>query len=243
MLKFFRKIRQQLLSENQFSKYLIYSLGEILLVMVGILLALQVNNWNEKRLSQLKSLEILKEIKRNVEENIQLTKEKIATENGVIKSADIILNNLTNTKTYHDSLDAHFHNSHFWPAVSIKSSGYETLKANGIDLISSDTLKEAIVNLYEVSYVEIYETVRMSENYSASTVVPLFTQLFRTYPKGIPKVKPIDYRKVVASENYQGVLSYWRGYRYYANEIRTNAIIEGEGLLYLINMELENLST
>jgi tetratricopeptide (TPR) repeat protein len=49
MIKFFRKIRQKLLTENKFSKYLLYAIGEIVLVMVGILLALQVNNWNELR--------------------------------------------------------------------------------------------------------------------------------------------------------------------------------------------------
>jgi hypothetical protein len=49
MLKFFRKIRQQLLAESKFSKYLIYALGEIVLVVFGILIALQVNNWNIQR--------------------------------------------------------------------------------------------------------------------------------------------------------------------------------------------------
>lgn len=49
MFKIFRRVRQALLSESKFSKYLLYALGEILLVMVGILLALQVNNWNEQR--------------------------------------------------------------------------------------------------------------------------------------------------------------------------------------------------
>ena len=49
MIKFFRKIRQKLLSENKFSKYLIYAIGEIVLVVIGILIALQVNNWNEQR--------------------------------------------------------------------------------------------------------------------------------------------------------------------------------------------------
>ena len=41
-------IRHQLVSENQFSKYLIYAIGEIILVVIGILIALQINNWNEK---------------------------------------------------------------------------------------------------------------------------------------------------------------------------------------------------
>ncbi len=47
MIKFFRKIRQRLLTENKFSKYLIYAIGEIVLVVIGILIALSINNWNE----------------------------------------------------------------------------------------------------------------------------------------------------------------------------------------------------
>ncbi len=62
MIKFFRKIRQKLLSENKFSKYLLYAVGEIILVVIGILIALSINNWNQKikrqelRKSYLKSL-------------------------------------------------------------------------------------------------------------------------------------------------------------------------------------------
>jgi len=47
MIKIFGKVRQKLLSENRFSKYLLYAIGEIILVVVGILIALQINNWNE----------------------------------------------------------------------------------------------------------------------------------------------------------------------------------------------------
>ncbi|MDF0718210.1 DUF6090 family protein [Muricauda sp. 334s03] len=54
MIKFFRKIRQRLLNENRFSKYLLYAIGEIVLVVIGILIALQINNWNESRRSQEK---------------------------------------------------------------------------------------------------------------------------------------------------------------------------------------------
>lgn len=49
MIKFFRKIRQQLLSENKFSKYFIYAIGEIFLVVIGILMALQLNNLNQQK--------------------------------------------------------------------------------------------------------------------------------------------------------------------------------------------------
>ena len=49
MLKFFRNIRRRLLSENKFSKYLAYAVGEIILVVIGILIALQINTWNEEK--------------------------------------------------------------------------------------------------------------------------------------------------------------------------------------------------
>lgn len=49
MIKFFRKIRQKLLSEHKISQYLLYAIGEIILVVIGILIALQINNWNESR--------------------------------------------------------------------------------------------------------------------------------------------------------------------------------------------------
>lgn len=49
MITFFRRIRQSLIGEGNFPKYLLYAIGEILLVVVGILIALQVNNWNESK--------------------------------------------------------------------------------------------------------------------------------------------------------------------------------------------------
>ena len=62
MIKFFRKIRQKLLNENRFSKYLVYAIGEIVLVMIGILLALQVNNWNELRKKEQVEIQLYQKI-------------------------------------------------------------------------------------------------------------------------------------------------------------------------------------
>ena len=63
MFKFFRRIRQKLLAENKFSKYLIYAFGEIVLVVIGILIALQINNWNENRADTKRFISELKELK------------------------------------------------------------------------------------------------------------------------------------------------------------------------------------
>jgi len=77
MIKFFRRIRQQLLSENKFSKYLFYALGEIVLVVIGILIALQINNWNNGRLDKLDERKSYENIKRQViDDKTELTKVK-----------------------------------------------------------------------------------------------------------------------------------------------------------------------
>lgn len=71
MIKFFRKIRFNLMSQNQTGKYLKYALGEIILVMIGILLALQVNNWNEQRKNRNKESIYLNGIKNDLKSDAQ----------------------------------------------------------------------------------------------------------------------------------------------------------------------------
>jgi sensor domain CHASE-containing protein len=66
MIKFFRKIRQKMLTENKFSKYLLYAVGEIILVVIGILIALQINNWNEKEKLKAEEVKFLKNFKQSL---------------------------------------------------------------------------------------------------------------------------------------------------------------------------------
>ncbi|MBN3521005.1 hypothetical protein JYB62_13430 [Algoriphagus lutimaris] len=84
MISFFRKIRQKLLQQNRVTRYLVYALGEIFLVVVGILIALQVNNWNEERKDRKREIDylyrILSEIERDsasLHSSINLTSNKV----------------------------------------------------------------------------------------------------------------------------------------------------------------------
>ncbi|MCC8359848.1 DUF6090 family protein [Salinimicrobium sediminilitoris] len=67
MINFFRKIRRGLLSENKFSKYLLYAIEEIILVVIGILIALQINNWNENRKDTIQEKVVLKNLLENLD--------------------------------------------------------------------------------------------------------------------------------------------------------------------------------
>jgi len=70
MLRFFRQIRQNLLTQNKFSKYLLYAIGEILLVVIGILIALQIDNWNEEKKERQRLNDFLTEIQNDLSDDI-----------------------------------------------------------------------------------------------------------------------------------------------------------------------------
>lgn len=70
MIKFFRRIRKQLLADNKFTKYLLYAVGEIVLVVIGILIALQINNKNEAQNNETRFVKVLKEIRQDLETDL-----------------------------------------------------------------------------------------------------------------------------------------------------------------------------
>jgi hypothetical protein len=140
MLKFFRRIRRQLLSENQFTKYSLYAAGEIFLVVVGILIALQVNNWNER----IKSFELQKEnlllVKDEMTSNLDaLLKEKQRLGGVLDKQRQII--------ALFDSLPAEMNEqefSHLIAGATNYSTGFHNENGALTELISTGGLKGII---------------------------------------------------------------------------------------------------
>ena len=106
MIKFFRQIRQNLLMENKTGKYFKYAVGEIILVVIGILIALQINNWNENRKNRIAEADyycrILEDLELNeklidetselISNKIRLCKELISDLNKIPNERSLILN-------------------------------------------------------------------------------------------------------------------------------------------------------
>jgi hypothetical protein len=105
MIKFFRKIRQNLVAENKFSKYLLYAIGEIILVVIGILIALSINNWNENRKERIEERALLMQLQSEFKSNLKQLDEKIAIRNEMISSSFKLLAYIDQpTKVNSDSL-------------------------------------------------------------------------------------------------------------------------------------------
>ena len=151
MIKFFRKIRQNLLSEGKTGKYLKYAIGEIVLVMIGILLALQVNNWNENRKSEEKELKLL----------IELKDDLIETKNDLLTDIERISPILETTNTLYKAILGHQISAADpyklpqgyliqYPVLYPKLSALEAIQSEGISIISNDKLRKEITDFYQL---------------------------------------------------------------------------------------------
>lgn len=152
MIKFFREIRQKLLVHNRVSKYLLYVIGEILLVAVGILLALQVNNWNEQQKRGNEEIIILKEIAQNLEADLKDFKNNFTHFRNAQIASENLINAIENDVSNHDSLAFHLFFSGLIPYLSPNLSGYKLLESKGLEIISNDSLRKALTQFYDVGY-------------------------------------------------------------------------------------------
>jgi hypothetical protein len=155
MIKFFRKIRQNLLMENKTSKYLKYAIGEIILVVIGILIALQINNWNEERKEAVYERNILIDIQNSLQKDLNFWKILL---NGRItrkeSGAPELLKKLHNPDVYRDSVKSmlrDYVNLRTGINFSYDKGPYESLKSIGLDQIKNDSLRQNIVRMYEVN--------------------------------------------------------------------------------------------
>ena len=206
MIKFFRHLRQNLLSEGKTGKYLKYAVGEIVLVVVGILIALQINNWNENRKDNIAESNILQDIKGSISTDIQQLKLRIELARGDIHSANIILNHIGKNIPYNDSL-----NKHCWVITTTKNkiftpqiSAYKVLESKGIDIISNYQLKKQILDLYNIDYPTLqYEY----ENYHKN-IHDYGRPIARTFfiAGNNETLKPIDYKSLYSNVEFINVL-------------------------------------
>jgi hypothetical protein len=153
MIKFFRRIRQNLLMKSKFSKYLLYAIGEIILVVIGILIALQINNWNEGRKEASFEIQILKAFKESLETDLSDVDANINTHTRALHSLDSILVLLESLEPVSDDSVSELFAAAMMPTRFVHStSAFESLKAKGVNIISNPVLQKKIVDVYDSQY-------------------------------------------------------------------------------------------
>tara|TARA_R110001592_G_scaffold13470_3_gene61734 strand:+ start:2562 stop:3026 length:465 start_codon:yes stop_codon:yes gene_type:complete len=153
LIKFFRKIRQKLIIENKTSKYFKYAIGEIFLVVIGILIALQINTWNENRKAASEEIKILNALKEDFKVSKDRIKATMVSQNRVINHSKILIEVYERqNKIEHQYFDTHLDSlSHLlaygnsWYRAELVTGAYNSLISAGkIDLIQNEDLRSKL---------------------------------------------------------------------------------------------------
>ena len=157
MIPFFRKIRWRLAADNQFFKYSRYAIGEIVLVVIGILIALQVNNWNEERKNRAKKLTFLKSLIEDLKKDTTQLNYQINSLNERIKYSDEFILKMEKSDANVDTITnlwftrRNYLPIDFYPNKSTVESLYST---GNIELFDSEEISRltAFYNSMEIEY-------------------------------------------------------------------------------------------
>lgn len=194
MLKFFRKLRWSLVSSGSIRKYLAYAFGEILLVMIGILLAIQVNNLNNKRIERNTELQSYQNIKRQLQEDRNAIEATISYNNNYLKQYQHAIQIIEiNDRSKIDTLGYITLNLTKYSDFDRNSNIYETLVTSGeIRLLKNTEIKEGLQKLEET-----YLFFNRLENVHYDVIT-------RAIPEFIDDIKYSN-RKVMNPKNFYSI--------------------------------------
>ena len=173
MIKFFRKIRYDLMEKNKTGKYFKYAIGEIVLVMIGILLALQVSNWNQERKDRISERKLLDNIHRDFTQNkVSFDSVKAIHYRGLDALEKLVvlfpLNN--DTLKFNLKLQSMTYNPY-------SSSVESAVNSNSLQLIQDENLQK-----YLVSWKDVFHDYKEDENkyydYLNDFLWPYYTDVF-----------------------------------------------------------------
>jgi len=175
MIKFFRSIRKKLLAEGKTTNYLKYAIGEIVLVVIGILIALQINNWNQNRKIRHTELKLLYELKEDLQETKIDLLSDIEKAKNILLITDSIYQKI-NAKDLDKPIEISINYISETSMLFPKLSAYEALQSEGITIVSNDLLRKKITDFYQLHLSRIRYVESISENLNTNKLKPYLDQ-------------------------------------------------------------------
>jgi hypothetical protein len=149
MIKFFRKIRQKLVTESKFNKYLLYAIGEILLVVIGIFLAIQLNDLNQNRKESNRELSFLLNLKDDINSDIVGLSQRDSILATYESSSEKALEIFYKAKTVEDILTVDSLFISIWNNIKVNRKTYdEMLNTSGIYILKNKKLLNHLSDYY-----------------------------------------------------------------------------------------------
>jgi hypothetical protein len=219
MIKFFRKTRQNLLMENKTGKYFKYAIGEIILVVIGILIALSINNWNELKKQRNEAKTFIKRLSEEVGQNIEVTNREILLEQDQVEKTKSLLEmfSLPQDKINSRAIDSLIFAIMSSNSIDIKTGTLEEgLNTEQVSLLSNSDLKQKLYSLpavfEEIKRLETLESEDINDNMvpylydnmNFKNMDNAFSEFSKTL--GPSKFKTIENRRLLNSLKFENLV-------------------------------------
>jgi hypothetical protein len=191
MISFLRKVRKRLLTENRMSKYLLYAIGEIALVMIGILLALQVNSWNQERLERKEEQLILSNLHEEFLQNKAMIGENVSGVREILANGQALMDLIGAEEALIRNQNTDSLLFHLLPALDLSTSGtslQNVIQSGKMNLITNNKL---IAALYQ--WEALLDQVKQREQYGDDWINNIMLPMMAEY---------ISFKEMDAQGNY-----------------------------------------
>lgn len=261
MIKLFRNIRKNLLAEGKSSRYLKYAIGEIILVVIGILIALQINNWKELQKEHLQEQTILKRLKQEFESNKTQLENKVAIRNRVIESASDLL-------VYFDTPEiATIDSIYIKHARLLTPTTFDPIQNNlvesgTLEIIRNEDLKRLLIN-WSTDVIQLQETEQMFMQHNNLVVIPYLSKLGihrnvvnafwednlinllenNSYTNPVPKksrLEPITKNELLNDAQFESLIAHTLTLNVFNNQESKTLMNRIDEILNLLNSETRN---
>ena len=239
MILFMRKIRQRLLADSKFTKYLIYIIGEIILIVVGILIALSIDNWNSEQISHETEFAILKEMKKNLHSDLLDIQVNIKLNKTSLQANERVLESLSNPESDNDSLNFYYAHLNLTSMLDINNSSYENLKSFGFQIIENDSLRIKITDLYTTSYVFLGKMENVIYSIQSDKIIPLVISNIVTDTLYV-SARPVDHEALAINHDFKESIKLSREWFFFMVGLYENTGGEIEALIRQIDNETES---
>ena len=243
------------MEQNKIGKYLKYAIGEIVLVMIGILLALQVNTWREDYKTSLKEIKILRQLRIDLDVNKQRIQSSLKRLVVTYSSLNYILEQLKGeTIVIDDSLKKNFSQSNYAPQTDLIAITYKFIQNSGLDVLSNDELRIAISDMHENGFITLTKLQAELKRLNNEMLNPFMLENFKpemtsftiqstnTIESAIlPMRVPKDISALRVNEKYLNILYLIRQKLGINGDFTKRLLSKLEGLLVDIDNEIENL--
>jgi hypothetical protein len=205
MISLLRKIRHKLLSESNYGIYLLYASGEIFLVVIGILLALQIDNWNQNNKTHKELMSVFQEIREDLVLDTTHISNALIERNHDLQAQTRIIKAIHEDVSFNDQIKSDLGRVMIRRAFPLVSPGFNLLKESELTSIENRVFRSTLIEYYEQVVVDMKQEFQ-DDNFEFETVwLPYVRNNFKEWHFGDFAI-PIDWESIKADHYFSTAL-------------------------------------